>query len=57
MLINLPYLPTTVRHTRHPIRGVGVDYGGTSAGDAFARADSWPKVLSFLRKTLDQAAE
>src|SRR5215470_14017952 len=33
MVANLPYLPTTVRHTRHPIRGVDVDLGGTSAGD------------------------
>ena len=53
MLTNLPYLPTTIRHTRHPIRSVDVDYGGTSAGDAFARADSWPKVLGFLRKNLE----
>jgi len=54
MVANLPYLPTTVRHTRHPIRGVDVDLGGTSAGDAFARADSWPKVVTFLRKSLGQ---
>jgi dienelactone hydrolase len=54
MVLNLPYLPTTIRHTRHRIRGVDVDYGGTSAGDAFARADSWPKVLGFLRKTLER---
>ena len=54
MVANVPYLPTTVRHSRHPIRGVGVDFGGTSAGDAFARADSWPKVVTFLRKNLGQ---
>ena len=54
MLINLPYLPTTIRQFRHPIRGVDVDYGGTSAGDAFARADSWPKAIEFLRKSLEQ---
>jgi dienelactone hydrolase len=54
MLANLPYLPTTVRHSRHPVRGVNVDFGGTSPGDAFARSDSWPKVLSFLQKNLGQ---
>jgi fermentation-respiration switch protein FrsA (DUF1100 family) len=54
MLLNLPNLPTTIRHARHPIRGVDVDYGSTSAGDAFARADSWLKVLEFLQKNLEQ---
>src|SRR5215831_16865162 len=39
MVANVPYLPTTVRHSRHPIRGVGVDFGGTSVGDAFAYPD------------------
>ena len=53
-LLTLPYLPTTIRQSRHPIRHVDVDYGGTPAGDAFARADSWPKVLKFLQKSLDQ---
>ena len=54
MLANLPYLPTTIRHSRHPIRGVDVDFGGTSAGDAFARGDSWPRVLEFLQKSLTE---
>ena len=53
-LLTLPYLPTTIRQSRHPIRHVDVDFGGTPAGDAFARADSWPKVLKFLQKNLDQ---
>ena len=54
MLINLPYLPTTIRHSRHPIRQVDVDYGGTPAGDALARADSWPKVITILRQNLER---
>ena len=54
LVLNLPYLPTTLRHTRHPIRRVDVDYGGTAAGDAYARADSWAKVVTFLQKILDQ---
>ena len=53
-LLTLPYLPTTIRQSCHPIRHVDVDFGGTPAGDAFARADSWPKVLKFLQKNLDQ---
>jgi dienelactone hydrolase len=54
MLINLPHLPATIRHSRHPIRHVDVDYGGTPAGDASARADSWPTVVTFLRQNLER---
>jgi dienelactone hydrolase len=53
-LLTLPYLPTTLRFRQHPIRHIDVDYGGTPAGDAFARADSWAKVVAFLRKNLEQ---
>lgn len=47
-----PYLPTTHRHYRHPILKLDFGHGGTAAGDAFARADSWPRVVAFLRKHL-----
>jgi dienelactone hydrolase len=53
-LLSMPYLPTTLRSSRHPIRQIDVGFGGTPAGDAFARADSWPKVITFLRKNLTQ---
>ncbi len=47
-----PYLLTTIHHSHHPVRRVDVSFGGTTAGDAFARADSWPKVLKFLHTHL-----
>jgi len=49
-----PYGPTTIRALRHPVLKRTFHYGGTTAGDAFARADSWPKVLAFLRRSLEQ---
>jgi dienelactone hydrolase len=53
-LLTLPYLPTTLRCRQHPIRHIDVDYGGTPAGNAFARADAWAKVVAFLRMHLEQ---
>jgi dienelactone hydrolase len=47
-----PCGPTTIRHLRHPVLKQVFNYGGTTAGDAFARADSWPRVLRFLRANL-----
>lgn len=52
-LFPLPYLPTTITHSRHPILKVDFAYGGTPAGNAFAGADSWSKVVAFLRKNLE----
>lgn len=37
---------------RHPITGGFYSFGGTRAGNARARADSWPQVLAFLRTAL-----
>ncbi len=51
-LLGPPYLPTTLRHVRHPILKLDFSHGGTAVGDAFARADSWPRVVAFLRKHL-----
>jgi dienelactone hydrolase len=51
-LIGIPYTATTVRHARHRVLGHDFSFGGTPAGDAFARADSWPKVLVFLATAL-----
>jgi dienelactone hydrolase len=34
---------------RHPLTGGFYSFGGTRAGNAQARADSWPRVLAFLR--------
>jgi len=51
-LVGYPYLPTTVNARRHPAVGRALAYGGTPAGAARANADSWPRVLAFLRDTL-----
>jgi dienelactone hydrolase len=51
-LIGNPYLPTTVSDRRHPVLGIRFAYGGTPAGSARANADSWPRVLDFLRDAL-----
>lgn len=45
-LIGLPYFPTAGRHIGRR------DYGGTAQGNAFANADSWPRVLALLRDSL-----
>ncbi|URN12605.1 hypothetical protein LUW77_15885 [Streptomyces radiopugnans] len=43
-----PYLPE--QRTTYPVEGGGeIDTGGTRAGNARAKADSWPKVLHLLR--------
>jgi dienelactone hydrolase len=34
---------------KHPITGVTYALGGTAAGNAAARSDSWPRVVEFLR--------
>lgn len=40
--------PTSVTQSYHPIRKAMIDLGGTPAGLARARADSWPRVLAFV---------
>jgi dienelactone hydrolase len=47
----VPGLPV-VTEVRHPLTGGFYSFGGTRAGNAAARADSWPQVLTFLRNTL-----
>lgn len=42
-----PGIPTP-RASRHPVTGEVYDYGGTAAGTANARADSWPKIINCL---------
>jgi dienelactone hydrolase len=45
-------LPATVTTILHPLRGATLALGGTPAGNAAAAADSWPRVLTFLRDAL-----
>ena len=48
-VIGQPYAPTTIRHSVHAVLKTDYAYGGTAEADARAAADSWPKVLAFLR--------
>jgi dienelactone hydrolase len=45
-----PYLPATVRHAHHPVAKRDFAFGGSPAAEAFARADSWPRVVAFRRR-------
>ncbi len=51
-IIDIPYYPTTRLHGMHPIAKTDYAYGGNAKDNAFASADSWPKVLQFLNKSL-----
>lgn len=48
--IGAGYAPTTVNQSYHPIRKATIDLGGTPEGLAQARAESWPRVLEFVRE-------
>lgn len=51
--IGRPFTSTMdVGSVRHPLTGRMIRLGGTPAGTAHARADSWPKVLAFLDENL-----
>lgn len=47
----VPGVPVATE-TDHPFTGEHYSFGGTVAGCAAARADSWPKVVEFLRNEL-----
>jgi dienelactone hydrolase len=47
--ITFPYTPTTLTSYVHPVDGRTYSLGGDPAMTAYASADSWPKVLAFLR--------
>lgn len=48
----LPNLPTSIRHTFHPLARFAIAYGGTAAGTAQAIRLSWREMLEFLGETL-----
>ena len=51
--ITRPYTSTMdLDSRRHPISGRMIHAGGTPSGNAHARDDSWPRVLSFLDENL-----
>src|SRR5215470_8132738 len=48
----VPGTPVVTEARRHPLTGASYSFGGTRAGNARARADSWPRVVAFLRDAL-----
>jgi dienelactone hydrolase len=55
--IGRPYGSTMdINDVRHPLTGRIIALGGTPAGTARARADSWQQVLTFLDENLRRAA-
>lgn len=52
--IYLPYLPTTVLESKHPLEGVVLKYGGTPEGVEKANVLSWKEVLEILKTTFNQ---
>jgi dienelactone hydrolase len=53
-LITFPYTPTSATSYVHPVNGLTYSLGGHPAMTAAANADSWPKVLAFLRAAQNQ---
>lgn len=47
----VPGTPVVTEAQQHPLTGGCYTFGGTRAGNAHARADSWPRVVAFLRGT------
>jgi dienelactone hydrolase len=45
-------LPATANTIIHPLRSRALALGGTPVANAAAAADSWPRVLTFLRTSL-----
>lgn len=51
-IIGPPYFPTTPTQLRHPLTRKLMALGGHAKGNAFAQADSWTRVLDFLKESL-----
>ena len=52
--IGVPHWPTSGRDSFvHPVSGETYSPGGTPEADAFASADSWAKLLSFLERSFE----
>ena len=45
----VPGVPVATEVPRHPLTGAAYSFGGSRSASARARADSWPRVLTFLR--------
>jgi dienelactone hydrolase len=51
--IGWPNVATTVTRFKHPVSGDEIDLGGSASATAHASRDSWPRVLAFLRQSLN----
>jgi hypothetical protein len=54
--IQFPFVPTTRIVKPHAVARVDLTAGGTPQANAYANADSWPKVVSFLHDAARAAA-
>lgn len=50
--IGAPYFPTTLTQGKHPLTRELMAFGGNAKDNAFAQADSWTRVLDFLKESL-----
>jgi dienelactone hydrolase len=48
----IPYLPTTITASKHPVRGLYLTSGGSPAVTARANAASWPRIVAFLSSSV-----
>ncbi|MDP6455253.1 MAG: acyl-CoA thioesterase/bile acid-CoA:amino acid N-acyltransferase family protein [SAR202 cluster bacterium] len=52
--IGNPYVPSTVLSSLHAVRGILTTPGGSAKENAHASADSWPRMLEFLKRALKE---
>lgn len=52
----VPHLPATGASARHPVRRERTAFGGKAKDTAFARADSWSRIITFLDQSLKQSS-
>jgi hypothetical protein len=48
--IGTPFFPASTTYGHHAINGELYAYGGTTAVNAFAMADSWEQILRLLKQ-------
>jgi dienelactone hydrolase len=48
----VPGIPVGTEIRQHPLTGGSYSFGGSRAGNALARADSWPRVIEFIADAL-----
>ncbi len=53
-VIGPPGLPATIAAIHHPLAGRSMAFGGNPKDNAAAAADSWPRVIAFFHRALEQ---